>query len=109
MNLREMTMNTKQMIAAALLFSAAGAVFAQQADQTTNGFLGTEASVSAASNTVSGQPQNVISTGKTRAEVVAELKQAEKDGTLQTGSFAGFRNPVENATQATAPQAIATK
>jgi len=102
-------MNTKQMIAAALLFSAAGAVFAQQADEKTYGFLGTETSASAASNTTPAQPQNVIKREKTRAEVVAELKQAEKDGTLQTGSFLGFRNPVENMPRNSAPQAIANK
>jgi hypothetical protein len=101
-----MNMKTKQLIASAILFAAAGAAFAQSTD--TNGFLGNGPAAAAASNTPA-QQANVINRGKTRAEVIAELKQAEKDGTLQTGSFAGFRNPVENVTSDTAPQAFAHK
>jgi hypothetical protein len=102
-----MNMKIKQLIASAILFAAAGAAFAQSTENA-NGFLGSDVAAAAASN---AQPQqaNVINRGKTRAEVIAELKQAEKDGTLQTASFAGFRNPVENLTSDTAPQAIAHK
>jgi hypothetical protein len=131
-------MNAKHLIAAALVFSATGAAFAQSADVggQTYGFLGLN-SPAASQNVVStksraavvaelksspaqtesfvgvtqpvGGSDNVISRGKTRAEVVAELKQAEQDGTLQTASFAGFRSPVGNTAQSAAPQSIAAK
>lgn len=58
-------MNTKQMIAAAAMFAATGAVFAQQTEY-----------VDPAANFVST---------KSRADVLAELKQAQQDGTYVAG------------------------
>jgi hypothetical protein len=125
-------MKTKQLIAAALVFSAAGAAFAQPGD--TYGFLGVNNPAAtqdvAASKTRAevaqqlteggtptysflgvSQPGNdkIINRGKTRAEVVAELKQAETDGTLQVASFAGFRSPTTTKVDVEAPQAVANK
>jgi hypothetical protein len=104
-----MNMNTKQLIATVALFAAAGAAFAQPADDKANGFLGSEAAATVAGNATPSQQQNVINRGKTRAEVIAELKQAEQDGTLQVASFAGYRSASDSVTANTAPQAIAHK
>jgi hypothetical protein len=56
-----------------------------------------------------GDSDKVITRGKTRAEVIAELKQSEQDGTLQTAGFAGFRDPLTGTVHATASQAVANK
>lgn len=97
-------MNTKQLIAAAIIFSAASVAFAQPVEGSTAsyGFLGVNNPAAAAND-------SVITRGKTRAEVVAELKQAQTDGTLQVASFAGFRTPMAGTTKGVAPQAIANK
>lgn len=55
-------MNTKQLIAAAVVFAAAGSAFAQQTE-----FVAPDAG---------------FVSSKTRADVVAELQQAYADGTL---------------------------
>jgi len=130
--------NAKQLIAAAIVLSASTAAFAQTAEVSgqTFGFLGVNSP--AATQTVTsqksradvatelkdgnaptysfvgvqqatGNSDKVISRGKTRAEVVAELKQAEQDGTLQTASFAGFRSPVTDTVSAPAQRAVASK
>jgi len=130
-------MNAKQLIAAALVLSASSAAFAQTAEvgEQTYGFLGVN-SPAATQNVASqksradvaaelkdgkaptysflgvNQPagdSKVIQHGKSRAEVLAELKQAEQDGTLQTASFAGFTTPLTGTVKSAAPQAIANK
>ncbi|HEY8023411.1 MAG TPA: DUF4148 domain-containing protein [Burkholderiaceae bacterium] len=73
-------MNAKQLIAAVFALTAASAVFAQQAE-------------------VTG-----IQSGKTRAQVVAELAQAQKDGTVGSYSFVGNINPAATAGNAARPQ-----
>jgi hypothetical protein len=76
-----MNMNAKQLIAAVFALTAASAVFAQQAEVTS------------------------IQSGKTRAQVVAELEQAQKDGTAGTYSFVGTSNPAAAAGNAAYRQA----
>lgn len=73
-------MNAKQLIAAVFALTAASAVFAQQAEVTS------------------------IQSGKTRAQVVAELAQAQKDGTVGSYSFVGNTNPAAAAGNAARPQ-----
>jgi predicted RNase H-like HicB family nuclease len=73
-------MNAKQLIAAVFVLSAAGAAFAQQAEVS-----------------------NVVST-KTRAEVNAELQQAQADGSATTYGFLGSAKPVAAAGSVTQAQ-----
>jgi hypothetical protein len=63
--MREKKMNAKKLIAAVVVFAAAGSVFAQQTE-----FVAPDA--------------NFVST-KTRAEVLAELEQAQANGTYVVG------------------------
>ena len=127
-------MNTKQLIAAALVFSASSLAFAQQASvadvaggktraqvnaelqqaqadgtATTNGFLGSDKPVVAAGNTSHQQSGNVISRGKTRAEVLAELQQAQADGTAMPSSFIAYDAPTRNVTSTNGGSALAHK
>jgi len=131
-------MNAKQLIAAAVVFSAASTAFAQSAEASaqTYGFLGMY-SPAASQNVTSdktraeivtemkeapsvtysfagitqpvGTSDHVIQQGKTRAEVVAELKKAAQDGSLQVASFAGYHSPVNGKAESLAPQAVASK
>jgi hypothetical protein len=80
MNIKGVIMNTKQLIAAAVALTIAGSAFAQQAEVTN------------------------VQSGKTRAQVVAELQQAQKDGTAGTYSFVGTENPVAAAGNAAHPR-----
>jgi len=59
------------------------------------GFLGSDVASAAAMN--QAQVANAAGPSKTRAAVTAELARAERRGTLQTGSFAGFHDPVAPA------------
>lgn len=67
-------MNTKQLIATAVALAA---------------FASTGA--------LADQNETRISSGKTRADVLAELQQAQKDGTTGSYSFAGTTNPAAAA------------
>lgn len=127
-------MNAKQLIAAALVFSATSLAFAQQAEvtsissgktraqvtaelqqaqadgtATTNGFLGSDKPVVAAGNTSHQQSENVISRGKTRAEVLAELQQAQSSGTAMPSSFVAYNVPTANTVSYTTGSAVAHK
>jgi predicted RNase H-like HicB family nuclease len=124
-------MNAKQLIAAALVFSATSVAFAQQtnvdsgktreqvkaelqqaqADGTaiTNGFLGSDKPVVAAGNVSHQQSENVISRGKTRAEVLAELQQAQSNGTAMPTSFVAYDTPASFNTSAATGSALAHK
>ena len=66
-------MNTKQLIAAVAALTIAGTAFAQQAEVTN------------------------VQSGKTRAQVIAELQQAQADGTADSYSFVGTQNPAAAA------------
>jgi len=68
-------MNAKQLIAAAVAVTAFAATSSALADQN----------------------ETRVHTGKTRAEVIAELQQAQKDGTAGTYSFVGTTNPATAA------------
>ena len=70
-------MKTAQIIAAALILSASVSALAQQATT---------------------QDSKDIPHGKTRAEVIAELKQAEADGKAMPTSFAAFDAPAKSGT-----------
>lgn len=127
-------MNIKQFVAAALVFSATGAAFAQQAEVSnivstktradviaelrqaqadgtaaSYGFLGTSNPAAAAGTANRTQSENVIVRGKTRAEVMAELKQAQADGTIIQNSFVAYDAPANAATTGGAKKAIANK
>lgn len=65
-------MNAKQLIVAVIALTAATSVFADQ-------------------------NETRVTSGKTRAEVIAELQQAQKDGTAGTYSFIGTTNPAAAA------------
>lgn len=68
-------MNVKYLIAAAAL-TLAGTAFAEQGDTTP------------------------YQAGKTRTEVIEELRQAQADGSAQTYGFVGLNNPAAGAGQA---------
>jgi len=124
-------MNAKQLIAAAIVFSATSVVFAQQttvdsgktraqvnaelqqgqADgtATTNGFLGSDKPVVAAGNASHQQSENVISRGKTRAEVLAELQQAQNNGTAMPSGFVAYDAPASFNTSYNSGSAVAHK
>jgi len=127
-------MNAKQLIAAALVFSAASAAFAQQVEtnpsavtktraQVTSelqqaqadgsaasyGFLGSSNPAAAAGKAASTQAEKVIVRGKTRAEVVAELKQAQADGTLVSGAAIAYDVPSTHSTKDASASAVAHK
>jgi Xaa-Pro aminopeptidase len=124
-------MNAKQLIAAALVFSATSVAFAQQTTvdsdktraqvnaelqqaqtdgtATTNGFLGSDKPVVAAGNTSHQQSENVISRGKTRAEVLAELQQAQANGGAMPSSFVAFDAPASSNTSYNSGSAMARK
>jgi len=72
-------MNAKQLIAAVFALTVTAGAFAQTAQVT-----------------------NIPST-KTRAQVIAELEQAQKDGTAGTYSFVGIDNPAAAAGNAARP------
>jgi hypothetical protein len=78
-----MTMKTAQLIATALILGVSVSALAQQEGKE-------------------------IMRGKTRAEVVAELKQAESEGKAMPSSFAAFDAPAK-AGIATGKSAIAHK
>jgi hypothetical protein len=124
-------MKTKQLIAAALVFAATTAAFAQtvesnpnavtktraqvmaelqqaQADGTASsyGFLGTTNPAAAAGN---AQSQHFVAQEKTRSEVVAELKQAQANGTVIPNSFAAYDVPSVNATNEVQKKTVANK
>jgi len=127
-------MNAKQLIAAALVFSATSVAFAQQASvsnvdsgktraqvqtelqqaqadgtATTNGFLGSDKPVVAAGNASHQQSENVISRGKTRAEVLAELQQAQSNGNTMPTSFVAYDAPSSSHTSYNTGSALAHK
>jgi hypothetical protein len=124
-------MNAKQLIAAALVFSATSMAFAQQttvdsgktraqvnaelqqaqADgtATTNGFLGSDKPVVAAGNVSHQQSENVISRGKTRAEVLAELQQAQSTGNAMPSGFIAYDAPASINTSYNSGSALAHK
>ncbi len=81
-------MKTAQMIAAALILSASVSALAQQSTATQDG--------------------KGIAQGKTRAEVIAELKQAEAEGKGMPTSFVAFDAPAK-AGAASGNTAIARK
>jgi predicted RNase H-like HicB family nuclease len=122
-------MNAKQLFAAALIFSATSAAFAQQveanpaatgktraqvttelqqaqADGSANGssLLGLNNPVAAAA-----QPSNVITRGKTRAEVLAELQQAQENGTAMPTSLVAFDRPTTGTSRNASNSAVAGK
>jgi hypothetical protein len=66
-------MNIKQLITATLVVFATSAAFAQQAET------------------------NPVANGKTRAEVTAELQQAQTEGSVNGNSLLGLNNPVTAA------------
>jgi hypothetical protein len=70
-------MKTAQFIAAALILGASVSAMAQQA---------------------ASQDSKDIPHGKTRAEVIAELKQAEAEGKAMPSSFAAFDAPAKTGT-----------
>jgi hypothetical protein len=76
-----MNMNAKQLIAAVIALTVTAGAFAQQAQVTD------------------------IPSTKTRAQVIAELEQAQKDGTAGSYSFVGIDNPAAAAGNAARPQA----
>jgi len=115
-------MNAKQLIAAALVFSATTAAFAQQAETNpyavtktraqvaaelqqaqadgsaaSYGFLGTSNPAAAAGKATQAQSDSAIVRGKSREEVKAELKQAQADGTLISGSAMAYDVPSSTA------------
>jgi hypothetical protein len=115
-------MNTKQLIAAAIVFSATGMAFAQQVEsnpaaagkshaQVTTELQQAQANGSANGSSLLGlnnpvavaaQPSNVIAQGKTRAEVLAELQQAQATGFTMPTSLVAFDRPaVGNARNVT--------
>ena len=127
-------MNAKQLIAAALVFSATSAAFAQQveanpyavtktraqvmaelqqaqADGTapSYGFLGANNPAAAAGTANRASSDNVIVRGKTREEVSAELKQAQADGTLVSGSAIAYDLPSNTSANGAAKSAVANK
>lgn len=125
-------MNAKQLIAAAVVFSATSLAFAQQATNveggktraqvnaelqqaqadgtaTTNGFLGSDKPVVAAGNISHQQADNVISRGKTRAEVLAELQQAQNSGTAMPSGFIAYDAPAKSNVSYNGGSAVAHK
>jgi hypothetical protein len=124
-------MNAKQLIAAALVFSATSIAFAQEANvdsgktraqvnaelqqaqadgsATTNGFLGSDKPVVAAGNVSHQQSENVISRGKTRAEVLAELAQAQASGNTMPSSFVAYDAPANSSAKYNSGSAVAHK
>lgn len=68
-------MNAKQLIAAAVALTA----------------------FAVTTNALADQNETRVNTGKTRADVIAELQQAQKDGTAGTYSFVGTTNPAAAA------------
>jgi hypothetical protein len=74
-----MNMNVKQLIIAVAALTVATAAFADQ-------------------------NETRVASGKTRAEVIAELQQAQKDGTAPTYSFVGITNPAAAAGNGAHPQ-----
>jgi hypothetical protein len=82
-------MKTAQMIAAALIFTASVSAMAQQ---TTDSSTNTHANVAAT------QDSKEINRGKTRAEVIAELQQAEANGKGMPSGFVAFDAPAKSGT-----------
>lgn len=78
MHEREMTMKTAQLIAVALILSASVSAMAQQADTHAN--------------------STQIVRGKTRAEVVAELQQAQAEGKDMPTGFVAYDAPAKSST-----------
>jgi hypothetical protein len=93
-----MNMKTTQLITAALIFSASVSAFAQQTtDTATNAYP-----------TAVKQESKEIVRGKTRAEVIAELQDAEAAGKAMPTGFVAFDAPAA-VTNAPAKTAIARK
>ena len=84
-------MKTAQMIAATLILSASVSAMAQQS-----------------TSTPATQESKGIAQGKTRAEVVAELKQAEAEGKSMPTGFVAYDAPAKSGT-ASGNTAIARK
>ena len=76
-------MKTVQMIAAALILSASVSALAQQAAET---------------HTAAAQESKEIVRGKTRAEVRAELQQAEAEGKGMPTGFVAYDAPAKAGT-----------
>lgn len=92
-------MKTTQSIIAALVLSASVSAFAQQTtDSTTNSHA----------NIAATQDSKEIVRGKTRAEVLAELQQAEASGKAMPTGFVAFDAPV-TVPAATAKTSLARK
>jgi hypothetical protein len=114
-----MKMNTKQVIAAAIVLAATSSAFAQQlstgvstktraevvtelqqaqaaGNAATYGYLGLNNPAAAAGNAAYKQAENVTVNRKTRAEVIAELQQAQANGTIIPASFLGYDTPFRN-------------
>jgi hypothetical protein len=85
-----MIMKTAQLFAAALILSASVSAFAQTADS-------------------SNQQAKEISHGKTRAEVIAELQQAEANGKGMPSGFVAYDAPAKTSTATPASTAVARK
>ncbi len=85
MNEREMTMKTAQLLAAALILSASVSAMAQQSSST-------------AAAPAATQESKGIAQGKTRAEVIAELKQAEAEGKAMPTGFVAYDAPAKAGT-----------
>ena len=125
-------MNAKQLIAAALVFSATSAVFAQQIEANpsavtktraqvtaelqqaqadgsaaSSGFLGTSNPAAAAGKAT--QSDKVIARGKTRAEVMAELQQAQANGATMPTSFVAYDVPSTGKSSTASTSAVAHK
>ncbi|HEX7640940.1 MAG TPA: DUF4148 domain-containing protein [Burkholderiaceae bacterium] len=66
--------------------------------------VATLTALTAASAAFADQNETRVVSGKTRAEVIAELQQAQKDGTAPTYSFIGTTNPVAAAGNGAHPQ-----
>jgi predicted RNase H-like HicB family nuclease len=84
-----MNMNAKQLIAAVAALTA----------------------LTAATSAFADQNETRVTSGKTRAEVIAELQQAQQDGTASSYSFVGNTNPAAaagNAAHAQSNNAIPT-
>jgi predicted RNase H-like HicB family nuclease len=122
-------MNAKQFIAAALVFSATSAAFAQAVEansaaagktraEVTSELQQAQADGSANGNSLLGlnnpvataaQSSNVISRGKTRAEVLAELQQAQSNGTAMPTGLVAFDRPAVGTARNVANSAVAGK
>ena len=62
------------------------------------------AALTVAATAFADQNETRVTSSKTRAEVIAELQQAQKDGTAPTYSFVGVANPAAAAGNGAHPQ-----